>query len=104
MDIARVWKQIDVKEIQEKILIVDEILGFCPGCKEIGIKLEGIKHCPKCGREFRYVTSREAVRGDGAIVFVQRVMKKLPDLIFIDYHDYEYLTAKKKTQELFKDI
>ncbi len=101
MEMLRVWTKVDIDKIEESILIVDDLFGFCPGCKEMGIKLEGLVNCPKCKREFRYVTSREARNGSKAVDFVKRVAKKLPDLIFIDYEDYEYLFRKKKAEGLF---
>ncbi len=99
MDYLRIWKEVDLAEIQAHIIIVDDIFGFCPGCREIGIKLEDLKKCPKCGREFKYVTSREK-----SPAMVMRTRRKLPDLIFVDYDDFDRLTGKKKAETLFKDI
>jgi hypothetical protein len=104
MEILRVWSKVDTKVIQDSILIVDDKFGFCPACKEIGIKLEGLKECPKCGRNFRYMTSREAKTGERGIAFVTRVMNKLPDFTFVDYDDYTYLSGKKKAEGLFGGI
>ena len=101
MEMIRVWTQADISEIEGSVLIVDDLFGFCPGCKEMGLKLEGLASCPKCGRKFKYVTSREARGGAKAVDFVKRTSKKLPDLIFIDYEDYDYFLRKKKAEGLF---
>jgi hypothetical protein len=102
MEYIRIWNEIDITEVQNHIVIVDDKFGFCTGCREIGIKIENLKKCPKCGREFKYVTSRESKGGKSDIV--TRIRRKLPDYKFVDYDDYERLTGKKKAETLFKGI
>ena len=95
-------RRVDIAEIQAHMVMVDDTFGFCPGCREIGIKVSHIKEsgkCPKCAREFKYVTSREKTPA-----MVARTRQKLPALTFVDYDDYERLTGKKKAETLFKDI
>ncbi len=104
MEYLRIWTEIDIAEIQNSILVIDDKFGFCPGCKEMGIKLEDLKNCPKCEREFNYITSREAKGGGKGHTFVTRALKKLPDCTFVDYDDYERITSKKKAESLFKEI
>ncbi|MFH0976322.1 MAG: hypothetical protein V1874_11125 [Spirochaetota bacterium] len=104
MEYLRIWSEVDTQKIQNSILIVDDKFGFCPSCKEMGIKIDNLKSCPKCKREFNYVTSREARGGEKGLAFVARTLKKLPGLTFIDYDDYEYITRKKKAQGLFNGI
>ncbi|MBN2401133.1 MAG: hypothetical protein JXN64_01920 [Spirochaetes bacterium] len=104
MEYLRIWTEADTETIQQSILIVDDKFGFCPGCKEMGIKLDNLKSCPKCTREFQYVTSREARGGEKALAFVARIIKKLPALTFVDYDDYEYITRKKRAEGLFSGI
>ena len=45
MDYIRIWTEMDIKEIEEHILMVDDLLGFCPGCKKIGIGLSSLEKC-----------------------------------------------------------
>ena len=104
MEFLRIWTDVDTKQIQDSMLLVDDKFGFCPACKELGIKLENLANCPKCNREFKYVTSREAHSGEKGIAFVSRIKKKLPLLTFVDYDDYEYITRKKKAEGLFSGI
>ena len=103
MEYMRIWTEVDIKGVEEKLIIVDDLTGHCPGCHEIGIKMENLTSCPKCGREFKYITSRSA-RGSSSQDMVKRIKKKLPNLIFVDIEDYERITAKKKGEELFKGI
>jgi hypothetical protein len=98
-EFLRIWTEVDISEIQSHIIVVDDKFGFCTGCREIGIKIEGLQKCPKCGREFKYVTSR-----DKSPAMVMRTKKKLPGLTFVDYDDYDRLTGKKKAETLFKKV
>ena len=101
MDYIRVWTEVDIAEVEKHIIIVDDKFGFCPGCREIGIKIDGLGNCPKCGRVFKFVTARESRGAKGADI-VMRIRKKLPMLAFVDYDDYERITTKKKAETLFK--
>lgn len=100
MEYLRVWTELEVSDVQEHIIMVEDKYGHCPGCKTIGIELKSLQKCPGCGREFKYVSSKEARGGKADIV--TRTRKKLPDMIFIDYDDYERITGKKKAESLFK--
>jgi hypothetical protein len=99
MENMRVWTEIEVEDVQKHIIMVEDKFGHCPGCKQIGIELKDLKKCPGCGREFKYVTSKDAKAGKTEIVM--RTKKKLPELIFVDYDDYERVTGKKKAESLF---
>jgi len=99
MEYMRVWTEIEVDDVQKHIIMVEDKFGHCPGCKQIGIELKDLKKCPGCGREFKYVTSKDAKSGKTEIVM--RTKKKLPDLIFVDYDDYDRVTGKKKAESLF---
>ena len=103
MEYLRIWNNVDITEIENNIVTIDDKFGFCPGCKEMGIKLDNLKDCPNCGREFKYMTSREA-KGANGHIFVKRAFTKLPDLIFVDFDDYERVTSKKKAEDLFGGI
>jgi len=99
MEYLRIWAEIDIREVQEHIIIVEDKYGHCPNCKKIGIELNDLQSCPSCKREFKYVTSKYA--RDGKHDIVMRTKKKLPNLIFVDYDDYERVTSKNKAESLF---
>lgn len=103
MDLLRIWQEADIKDVQEHILMADELFGFCLGCKTPGLKLQDLKKCPQCGREFIYITSKD-VRGHKSAEVVMRLKKKLPHLLFVDYDDYERLVSKNKAADLFKNM
>ncbi len=99
MEYMRIWKEVDMQDVKDHIIMVDDQRGFCPGCKQLNIDIKTAKKCPGCGREFKYVTAAESSGGKADIVI--RLKKKLPDLVFVDYNDYEKLLGKKKAESLF---
>ena len=103
MDLLRIWQEVDIKDVQEHILMADDLFGFCPSCKTPGLKLHDLNKCPNCSREFKYVTSKDA-KGSKSAEVVMRLKKKLPNLIFVDYDDYERLSSKNKAADLFKNM
>jgi uncharacterized protein with PIN domain len=100
MDLIRIWQEVNISDITENIVLVDDKFGHCPNCKKIGIELKDLTHCPSCNREFKYVSSKEAVSGKHDIV--TRSLKKLPNMKFVDYNDYEHAVSKDKLGTLFK--
>ena len=99
MEYMRIWTEIDIKEVEDHIIMVDDMFAFCPHCKKIGIELKDLKKCPSCSREIKYVTSKDAKHGK--VDIVTRIRKKLPELTFVDYNDYERITGKKKAEDIF---
>ena len=99
MEYMRIWQEINIEDIQNHIIMVEDKYGHCPGCKQIGIELKDLKNCPGCGRTFKYATSKDAK--SGKVEIVGRTIKKLPELTFVDYDDYERVTGKKKAESLF---
>lgn len=100
MEHIRVWKEFDLQEIQKHLVIVDDISGYCPQCKKIGIPIQDLAKCPSCGAEFKYMSTQQKQRA-GDFSFVMSLCKKLPHLILIDYDDYLRSTSKKKAETLF---
>ena len=100
MDLIRIWQEVNIPDITESIVLVDDKFGHCPNCKKIGIELKELTHCPSCNREFKYVSSKEARHGKHDIV--TRSLKKLPNMKFVDYDDYEHAVSKDKLGNLFK--
>lgn len=92
-DFIRVWKEMEVSDIEKHLLIVGEVTGDCSNCRELGINYSSAKVCPKCGKEFKYIATRFHEIG--------KIKQKRPDLIFIDFEDYKKITGKMKARNLF---
>lgn len=92
-DFIRVWKDIDIKDVSDHLLIVGDITGDCSKCRALGIDYTKLSTCPKCGTAFKYIASRSKEVG--------KIIKRRPDLIFIDFEDYKKITGKMKARSLF---
>lgn len=89
----RVWKEIDMKDIADHLIVVGDISGDCSKCRELGIDYTKKTACPKCGTVFKYIASRTREVG--------RIVKKRPDLIFVDLEDYKKIMGKTMAYRLF---
>lgn len=102
MELIRVWKNMQVGNIDSHLLIVDDLSGYCQNCKNPGIKYgSGVLKCPKCGTEFKYITTREMPNSSLGMKILQKVYNLYSDLTIIDYQDYKHLSDKKKAHNLF---
>jgi hypothetical protein len=102
MDFIRVWKEMDLDEIEKHIVLVDDIQGFCPSCKKTGIKYEEFAKCPSCGSEFKYAATREKAESQASAHVIAKIHQKASHLVIVDYTDYSSLLNKKKTKSLFR--
>jgi hypothetical protein len=91
-DFIRVWKEFDINDVSEHLLIVGDAAGDCAKCRELGIDYSSAKLCPKCSTVFKYIASRTRE--------VKKIISKRPDLIFIDFEDYKKVSGKIKARDL----
>lgn len=92
-DLIRVWKEMDILDIEKHLLIAGDVTGDCSSCRELGINYSSAKACPKCGNEFKYIASRSHE--------IRKIKQRRPDLIFIDLDDYKKATGKIKARDIF---
>lgn len=99
----RTWVEDDLNEIKNHILIAGELTSDCGVCKEIGLDIKNAKHCPNCGAEFKYITTRVAAGSSGErFTVIKRIREKCPNLIFVDYEDYKKLISKSKAEDFLR--
>ncbi len=92
-EFIRVWKEVDMQDISGHLLIVGDITGNSSKCRELGIDYSSAKSCPKCGTAFKYIASRFRE--------IKKIIKKRPDLVFVDFEDYRKVEGKIKARDLF---
>ena len=96
----RIWQEAEIQEIENHLLIAGDTVGDCAHCRHLGISYDETS-CPECKTEFKYVTSRRIeTHPSEAFRIVRRLKEKRPDLVFIDYTDYKYLSGKLKGKNL----
>jgi len=92
-EFIRVWQQFDLNDISEHLLIVGVSSGDCAKCRELGIDYSRAKTCPKCGTDFKYITTRTSE--------ARKINNKRPDLIFIEIEDYKKALGKMRARDIF---
>ena len=101
--LMRVWQVCDIDSISKQLLVIGDMTGDCSACRELGIDYPSAKVCPKCGVQFRFITSRNTGALDrNRAGTVKRIKDKRPDLTFIDYEDYKEVTGKQSARDFFK--
>ena len=94
----RVFKKIDLDDIQEHLLICGDLSANCAKCGQIGLKIETSK-CSSCQVEFKYMTFRSL---KGNMPKIQKLSEMRPSVVIIDYDDYKKLSGSAKAQDFFK--
>ncbi len=92
-ELIRIWKEIDIKDIEGHLLVVGLTSADCSNCRELGINYSTAVSCPKCGNVFKYIASRGKE--------IRRIRNKRPDLIFIDFEDYKKIAGFTKAKDFF---
>ena len=95
----RIWKEIELDDIQKHLLITGDPLGDCANCKEVGINISSAKVCPKCGTEFKYISTRLKSNPSQA----RKMKQKRPELIAVELSDFKEACARRKAQKFMKD-
>jgi len=99
----RSWMEVDIEDLKSHVLLVGELTSNCGKCKEMGLNVETVTHCPNCNAEFRYATSRLA--GGSAherFTIINRIRRKRANLTLIDYDDYKKLLGKSQAEDFLR--
>lgn len=104
MERIRIWKELDVKEIDAHLLIIDDLHGHCNSCKHSGISIDNANECPGCGAEFKYISTRIKPASPNGKAIFGKLFKYHASKLIIDYDDYKHLSDKTKVNDLFKDM
>jgi predicted amidophosphoribosyltransferase len=91
----RIWQTVDLDEVCGHLLVIGELSGNCANCRQVGIDIEKTS-CPNCKTEFKYIASR--LQGQGRF---KKIKQKRPDLIFIDYTDFQKVKSRAKARQFF---
>jgi hypothetical protein len=95
--LIRVWKELDLADIEKHTLIVGELSSDCSACKHIGIDSKAIQ-CPACATHFKYMAFRRKLE----MHYLKKMKDELPGTIFIDFEDYKKAIGHRDARDLFK--
>jgi len=97
MSYIRIWKDLDVQEVKKHLLVWGMLNGDCGNCKYVGLPLEA-KVCPSCKTEFKYL----ALRNKSTPSYVEKIIKKRPDLLVIDWQDFSFQYSRKEAKKFLE--
>tara|TARA_B100000315_G_C14570565_1_gene585248 strand:- start:1042 stop:1341 length:300 start_codon:yes stop_codon:yes gene_type:complete len=94
-DFIRQWKEVDLKEIEQSLIVVGELQAECYSCHEIGIDKKAIQ-CPKCGAYFKYMGFRRKLQ----VSYLRQMVEAFPYLNLIDFDDFKKSIGKRDARKL----
>ena len=101
-EFLRVYQEFDITEVQKHLIIMGDLSADCGSCRAFGLDGVAAKTCPQCGTPFKYVTNRRLEEHSvERFQTVRRIHGRRPDLIFIDYTDYQKTIGQKKARDFF---
>ncbi|MFA6599404.1 MAG: hypothetical protein WC352_04420 [Candidatus Omnitrophota bacterium] len=98
----RTYREYDWDDVRAHLLILGDLSADCASCRALGIDASTARECPECKTAFKYVTSRRLEAHPGErFPTVRRFLGKRPELIFIDFTDYQQTLGHKKARDFF---
>ncbi|MCK5215492.1 MAG: hypothetical protein KAR05_09075 [Candidatus Omnitrophica bacterium] len=94
----RIFKSMDVKEVQKHLLIFGDLSGQCANCQSMEVKLD-VDKCPKCQTEFKYIAFRNI---KNHLPKMQEIKKQRPSITLVDHDDYKRTVGTLKAEEFLK--
>jgi hypothetical protein len=91
----RVWQELDIKDIEQYLIVIGELSAECFACKKIGIDSKSVT-CPNCGVGFKYIGFRRKVEPH----YLRQVKERLPFIVFIDFDDLKKIIGKSDARKL----
>ncbi len=96
--LIRVYKNLDIHEIKEHLLICGDLSGQCAKCQELGVKFD-VPKCPQCGADFKFLAFKN-IRDH--YPKVQKLLSERPDLVLVDHDDFKRLSTAMKAEEFLR--
>jgi hypothetical protein len=94
----RIYQSLDIKEIQQHVLIHGDLASSCGCCNALDLRLD-MDQCPHCGAVFKYVAFRNV---KNHLPKLKQLRDQRPSVIIIDFEDYQRLLGVSKAQDFFK--
>ncbi|HRX16575.1 MAG: hypothetical protein JXK07_08145 [Spirochaetes bacterium] len=99
MDQIRIWKKIDINDIEGHLLICDDLNAYCSSCKKMGVPIDA-KTCPGCNTTLDFITTHEKHNTTTGAQILLKMLQKSQKTV-IEYSDYKHASDKKKAKNLF---
>ncbi len=93
--VLRIWKELDLKEVEQHLIVVGELTAECFPCHQIDLEKKAVQ-CPYCGAQFKYMGFRRRVD----IGYIRKLKEELPYMILIDFDDFKKNMGKSDARKL----
>lgn len=98
----RCFRPFHIEEVKKSLLIIGDLTGNCASCNALGINAYTTKACPECGTVFKYIASRRLeTHPSERFQLARRLAEQRPDLLLIDYQDYQKAAGDKAAKDFF---
>lgn len=94
----RIYKELDISEIQKHLLIYGDISGQCANCQTMEVKID-MTTCPQCHTDFQYVAFRN-IRDH--LPKVSKLVKTRPQVTIVDCDDFKRIQGALKAESFLK--
>jgi len=93
--ILRVWKELDLKDVEDHLIVVGDLCAECFSCHQIDLDKKAVQ-CPHCGAQFKYMGFRRRID----IGYMRKIKQELSHLVFIDFDDFKKNMGKSDARKL----
>jgi len=98
----RTFRAFQLDEVKNHLIVIGDLSGNCASCNRLGINAYDAKTCPECGTVFKYIASRRLETHPAErFQLARRLGEKRPDLLLIDYQDYQKAAGDKAARDFF---
>ncbi|MCK5581039.1 MAG: hypothetical protein KAJ18_07170 [Candidatus Omnitrophica bacterium] len=94
----RIYKNLDIYNIKEHLLIYGDLSGQCAHCQEMEIELDA-RQCPKCGADFQYIAFRNI---KSHMPKARKLCAELPDVVLVDHDDFKKVLGALNAENFLK--
>lgn len=93
--LLRVWKELDLDDIKNSLIVVGELSSECFVCHKVGIDSKSVQ-CSNCGVHFKYMGFRRKLE----VNYLRKMKDELPHMVMIDFDDFKKATGKDAARKL----
>ena len=91
----RVWKDLDLKDVAQHLIVVGELSAECFSCHQVGVESKAVQ-CPQCQTYFKYM----AFRRRREMGYLRKLSGDAPHLTLIDFDDFKLASGKTAARKL----
>jgi hypothetical protein len=91
----RQWREFDLKDVQDHLIVVGELSSECYACHEVGLD-KTARACPKCKAYFKYMGFRRKLQ----MSFLKKIKDETPSITLIDFEDLKKATGQNDARKI----